>query len=85
MIYSFDGVRKKSPLKDSELYNCVNSKVISRGWSSKYITAVYQYIVRTPEQLDPDSVCTLNDKISGGDKPPIPGRGETAGDSQLRP
>jgi hypothetical protein len=37
---------------------------------SKYITAIYQYIVRIPEQFDPDSVCTSNNKISVGDRQP---------------
>jgi hypothetical protein len=49
------------------------------------MTTVYQYIVRTPEQLDPDSVCKLNGKIFSGDKRPIPKRGAAVGDSQLPP
>jgi hypothetical protein len=49
-----------------------------------HITAVYQYIVRNPEQFDLDFVCTLNDKIYVGNKQPIPSRGENTGDSQLR-
>jgi hypothetical protein len=56
---------------------------IDSEWTT-YVTAVSQYIVRTPEQFDPDYVCTLNYEMSVGDKPPIPQSGETAGDSQLR-